>query len=208
MTICRSSGLADALGHQDVTKRRWLARSDHDIAPEARRVKTMRPSLLLPDHPVAPFAAIAPSGAPLSRCSQADRSQWHRAYRGCTALLLVAAALGCTSVAQEPEVTQAWVQAASDGQWVARALTDAASCPSLRWRGGSLAMSTRSQPAVIAARMGGAQADVKPAEFAQHSCEVAEAAALRAQPAPGAVVQSFATHPGFGFASLDRRPTG
>ena len=72
-------------------------------------------------------------------------------------------------------------------------------------------MSTRSQPAVIAAiaaRMGGAQADVKPAEFAQHSCEVAEAAALRAQPAPGAVVQSFATHPGFGCASLDRRPTG
>ena len=126
-------------------------------------------------------------------------------------MLRVAAVLGCTSVAQEPEVTQAWVQAASDGQWVARALTDAASCPRLRWRGGSLAMSTRSQPAVIAAiaaRMGGAQADVKPAEFAQHSCEVAEAAALRAQPAPGAVVQSFATHPGFGFASLDRRPTG
>ena len=171
----------------------------------------MRPSLLLPDHPVAPFAAIAPSDAPPSRCSQADRSQWPRGYRGGTALLRVAAVLGCTSVAQEPEVTQAWVQAASDGQWVARALTDAASCPSLRWRGGSLAMSTRSQPAVIAAiaaRMGGAQADVKPAEFAQHSCEVAEAAALRAQPAPGAVVQSFATHPGFGFASLDRRPTG
>ena len=37
---------------------------------------------------------------------------------------------------------------------------------------------------------------------------IAEAAALHAQPAPDAVVQSFATHPGFGFASLDRRPTG
>jgi hypothetical protein len=34
------------------------------------------------------------------------------------------------------------------------------------------------------------------------------AAALRAQPAPGAVVDTFATQGGFGFASLDREGDG
>ena len=123
---------------------------------------------------MAPFAAIPLGDAPPSLAgAQPARSRWQRHGRGCTALLLVAAVLGCTTVAQEPEVTRAWVQAASDGQWVARALTDAASCPSLRWRGGSAVMRTRSQPATIPARTGGAQAEVKPAEFAQRSCEVA-----------------------------------
>lgn len=162
----------------------------------------MRPSQRLPAG-TTPWAASATAAAlprPEDQPTGSPRSRW---YRCGAALLVSAAAAGCTSIAQEPEVAQAWVQAAHEGQWVARALTDAASCPILRWLNGhvhlfeALGFATSHPATVVLGNSGSAMEGF-----------IAEAAALRAQPAPGAVVQSFATHPGFGFASLDRSPTG
>ena len=92
-------------------------------------------------------------------------------------LLLLLALAGCAParLAVDAAPRQAWVQAASDGRWVVRALTDAGSCPVLRWQAGEQAMQQamqlRAAPAVIAPRAGAAQAEAKPSVFALRSCE-------------------------------------
>jgi len=73
-------------------------------------------------------------------------------------------------VASAHSVSHAWVQAADNGRWVARAMTSTA-CPALQVDGQLLPMAERVGPAVVPARAGGPQADVREAAFAQRVCE-------------------------------------
>ena len=66
-----------------------------------------------------------------------------------------------------------WVQAAVSGGWQVRAITTAATCPTIRWSQGSALMATRAAPGAVAPRGDAVQPESKPALFASRSCEAA-----------------------------------
>lgn len=94
------------------------------------------------------------------------------------ALTVVLLALaGCAAQTPPPAqapttgLQQAWVQAVAGPAWAVRALTGAASCPTLRWAGGSAPMLQRSAPGDEAPPPGNKEPEHKPTRFTLRACE-------------------------------------
>jgi len=74
--------------------------------------------------------------------------------------------------ASASELESVYTVQAPQGQWIVRALTHAAQCPSIAWDGQSpVAMQVRAPQANLPVRSDAAQADSKPAVFDVTSCE-------------------------------------
>ncbi|HEY8876222.1 MAG TPA: metallophosphoesterase, partial [Roseateles sp.] len=101
----------------------------------------------------------------------------HRAHFPALAALLALA--GCAApppppAAPPPAFTglqQAWVQAVAGPAWAVRALTGEASCPTLRWPGGSAAMAERGAPGDQPPPPGNKEPERKPTSFTLRACE-------------------------------------
>ncbi len=114
---------------------------------------------------------------PRGRRSAAPGASARYGWAALAALLLNACAL---PTATAPDETRAaWVQADADGAWSARAITAAASCPTLAWEGGSNPMQVRAGLATVPARAKGGQPLSKAAEFPVLSCEAHIPAGVR-----------------------------
>jgi len=89
-------------------------------------------------------------------------------------VLPVLAACALQTPSSTPPATglqQAWVQAAAGPSWVVRALTADASCPTLRWAGGSASMQQRSAPGLEPPPSGNKEPQRKATTFTLSACE-------------------------------------
>ena len=80
--------------------------------------------------------------------------------------------LSTTSLAWASDLAAVFTVQAPQGQWVVRAITHAAQCPSIAWDGQTpVTMQVRAPQATVAVRSDAAQSDSKPSVFDVTTCE-------------------------------------
>jgi hypothetical protein len=116
------------------------------------------------------------------------------------ALLLLLALAGCAHPPPPAPpafngLQQAWVQAVAGPGWAVRALTADATCPALRWEGGSAPMQTRAEPGEQPPPPGNKEPERKPTSFALRACEAPWPAGVTRLQVGDVALQAPAQHP-------------